>query len=210
MGKVIRLTENEVKHIISESVKNVLNEIGYRIATLPSGANMKAKDELLKGNLYYGKPSNRRSNMDKLDKSAKINYEALSLSVFDTIGRFTLLFIKPEKERYLSSRVSFHFNEIIFLRDDCFIMQGITEMSKHPIPSSKYRQKPIYVQIQYDFSEEKFYEVVYCANGTIRRKEELILMTAGDVGEQNVKIANALKLHMTNCLYSIEDYKSNI
>lgn len=171
MGKVIRLTENEVKHIISESVKNVLNEIGYRIATLPSGANMKAKDELLKGNLYYGKPSNRRSNMDKLDKSAKINYEALSLSVFDTIGRFTLLFIKPEKERYLSSRVSFHFNEIIFLRDDCFIMQGITEMSKHPIPSSKYRQKPIYVQIQYDFSEEKFYEVVYCANGTIRRKE---------------------------------------
>lgn len=148
--------------------------------------------------------------MDKPDKSAKINYDALSLSVFDTIGRFTLLFIKPEKERYLSSRVSFHFNEILFLRDDCFIMQGITEMSKHPISSSKYRQKPIYVQIQYDFSEEKFYEVVYCANGTIRRKEELILMTAGDVGEQNIKTANDLKLHMTNCLYSIEGYKSNI
>lgn len=148
--------------------------------------------------------------MDKPDKSAKINYEALSLSVFDTIGRFTLSFIKPEKERYLSSRVSFHFNEILFLRDDCFIMQGITEMSKHPIPSSKYRQKPIYVQIQYDFSEEKFYEVVYCVNGTIRRKEELILMTAGDVGEQNIKTANVLKLHMSDCLYSIEGYKSNI
>lgn len=42
MSKMIRLTENEVKHIISESVKNVLNEIAYRIATLPSGASMKA------------------------------------------------------------------------------------------------------------------------------------------------------------------------
>lgn len=28
--------------------------------------------------------------------------------------------------------------------------------------------------------------------------------------EQNVKTANTLKLHMTNCLYSIEEYKSNI
>ena len=89
-------------------------------------------------------------------------------------------------------------------------MQGITEMSKHPIPSSKYRPKPIYVQIQYDFAEEKFYEVVYCANGTIRRKEELILLTVGDIGAENVRIANELILHMGNCLYSIEDYQANI
>ena len=146
--------------------------------------------------------------MDKLNVSAKLNYSAITQSVLDAVGRFSLLFIKPEREGYLSSIVLFHFNEIIFLRDDCFIIQGTTEMSKHPIPSSKYRPNPVSVQVQYVFSEEKFHEVVYCANGTIRKKAPLTLLTAGDVGENNLNTANMLKQHMTNCLYSIEDYKS--
>jgi hypothetical protein len=83
-------------------------------------------------------------------------------------------------------------------------------MSKHPIPSSKYRPKPKYVQIQYDFQTQKFTEVVYCANGTIRRKDDLELITAEDVGEQNRATAESLILHMTNCMYSIEDYLSSI
>ena len=194
--------------MVENSVRDALNEIGYRLGTLTTAANMKASDELMKGNLYYG--SKRRSNMNKLNVSTKLNYSAITQSVLDTVGRFSLLFIRPEIEGYLSSTVLFHFNEIIFLRNDCFIMQGITEMSKHPIPSSKYRPKSVYVQIQYDFSEEKFYEVVYCANGTIRKKVSLTLLTAGDVGENNLNTANMLKHHMTNCLYYIEDYKSMI
>ena len=195
--------------MVENSVREALNEIGYRFGTLTTAANMKASDELMKGNLYYGSKK-RRSNMDKLNVSAKLSYSAITQSVLDTVGRFSLLFIRPEIKGYLSSTVLFHFNEIIFLRNDCFIMQGITEMSKHPVPSSKYRPKPGYVQIQYDFSEEKFYEVVYCANGTIRKKVSLTLLTAGDVGENNLNTANMLKHHMTNCLYSIEDYKSMI
>lgn len=89
-------------------------------------------------------------------------------------------------------------------------MQGITEMSKHPIPSSKYRKKPIYVQIQYDFQTQNFTEVVYCANGTIRRKDKLELITAEDFGQVNKQVAVSLILHMTNCMYSIEDYQSSI
>ena len=161
-----------------------------------------------KGRMYYG--SRHRSNMKKLDASARLNYPAITQSVFDTIGNISIIFRKPEKEKYLTSLVRFLFNEVIYLSDDCFIVQGLTEMSKHPIPSSKYRPKPTYVQIEYVFDEEKFYEVVYCANGTIRRKDELILITAEDIGQENLDNANKLKQHMTNCLYSIEDYKSNI
>lgn len=148
--------------------------------------------------------------MDKLNVSANLNYSAITQSVLDAVGRFSLLFIRPEPEGYLSSMVLFHFDEIIFLRNDCFIMRGSAEMSKPPIPGSKYRPKPVYVQIPYDFSEEKFYEVVCCANGTIRKKAPLTLLTAGDVGENNLNTANMLKHHMTNCFYSIEDYKSMI
>ena len=204
MKQVIRLTESDIHGI----VKQIINEIGYRAATLATGANMKAADELSKGNLYYGK--RRRNNMAKLDKAAKLNYAAITKSVVDNVGRFTLVFTKPEKEGYLTSLVKFHFNEIIYLGSDCFIMQGITEMSKHPIPSSKYRKKPIYVQIQYNFQTQNFTEVVYCANGTIRRKDKLELITAEDVGQVNKQVADSLILHMTNCMYSIEDYQSSI
>lgn len=89
-------------------------------------------------------------------------------------------------------------------------MQGITEMSKHPIPSSKYRPKPKYVQIEYGFESQQFREVVYCANGTIRGKEILYLIDAEDIGVKNKETANKLILHMSNCMYSIEDYQSSI
>lgn len=204
MKQLIRLTESDLHNI----VRQVINEIGYRAATLAAGANMKAADELSKGRLYYGK--RKRSNMNKLNRSAKLNYEAITKSVVDNVGRFTLLFMKPEKEGYLTSLVRFHFNEVIYISQDCFIIQGVTDMSKHPIPSSKYRPKPKYVQIQYDFQTQKFTEVVYCANGTIRRKDDLELITAEDVGEQNRATAESLILHMTNCMYSIEDYQSSI
>ena len=125
-------------------------------------------------------------------------------------GRITLLFTKPETEKYLTSLIRFNYNEIIYLGKDCFIMQGLTDISKHPIPSSRYRKKPRYVQIQYDFQSQEFYEVVYCANGTIRRKDRLELVTAEDVGAENKSVADSLILHMTNCLYSIEDYQSSI
>jgi len=204
MRKIIKLTESDIHRII----KQTLNEIGYRTATLPAGANMKANRDIANGIMYYGRK--RRNNMDKIDKSAKLNYKAISHSIIDNVGAFTLLFTKPENEGYLTSLVKFHFNEIIYLSKECFIMQGITEMSKHPIPSSKYRPKPIYVQIQYDFNTQKFTEVVYCANGTIRRKDELKLITAEDIGAKNKSIADSLILHMTNCLYSIEDYQSSL
>ena len=204
MKQIVRLTESDIHRI----VKQVINEIGYRGATLTVGANMKANAELANGRMY-NRP-NSRNNMQKVDGSAKLMYKAISHSVIDNVGMFTLLFRIPENEGYLTSIVKFKFNEIIYLDKNCFIMQGITEMSKHPIPSSKYRPKPRYVQIEYRFETQQFKEVVYCANGTIRGKEILYLVDAEDIAAKNKEIANKLILHMSNCMYSIEDYQSSI
>lgn len=204
MADKIQLTESDLHRI----VRQVINEIGYRGATLTVGANMKANAELANGRMY--KKPKPRNNMQKVDDSAKLMYKAISHSVIDNVGVFTLLFRKPENEGYLTSIVKFKFNEIIYLDKNCFIMQGITEMSKHPIPSSKYRPKPKYVQIEYGFESQQFREVVYCANGTIRGKEILYLIDAEDIGVKNKETANKLILHMSNCMYSIEDYQSSI
>ena len=203
MKQVIRLTESDLHRI----VKQVINEIGYRGATLAVGANMKANSDLANGIL---RTKNKRNNMQKMDDSAKLMYKAISHSVIDNVGVFTLLFRKPEKEGFLHSLVTFHFNEIIYLDKDKFIMQGNAEMSKHPTPSSKYRPKPKYIQIEYNFSTQQFREVVYCSNGHIRGKDILYLIDAEDIGAKNKAIADKLVLHMSNCMYSIEDYQSNL
>lgn len=203
MKQIVRLTESDLHEIIEQ----VVNEIGYRGATLTVGANMKANKELANGHMYN---KTHRTNMTKLDDSAKLMYKAISHSVIDNIGVFTLLFRKPEKEGFLTSLVKFQFNEIIYLDENEFIMQGLTEMSKHPVPSSKYRPKPKYVQVEYNFQKQEFREVVYCANGTIRRHEILYLIDAEDIGAKNKAIADKLILHMSNCAYSIEDYQNNV
>ena len=203
------ITESDLRGMVVESVRIILQEIGYRTATLARGGNMKASSDLSKGILYYGK-GRKRSNITKMDKSARIDYSAITQSVKDTLGNISLLFIRQEVEGNLHSIVRFLFNEVIYLSEKSFIIQGPTLMSKHPIPSSKYRPKPFYVQIQYDFNESKFYEVVYCANGTIRRLHPLTLIDAEDVGEENKKNAESLIQHMTLCQYSIEDYQSTI
>ena len=203
MKRTVTLTESDIHNI----VRQVINEIGYRGATLAVGANMKANKELANGIMN---DKTRRTNMKKLDDSAKLMYNAISKSVIDNVGVFTLYFRKPEKEGFLTSLVTFTFNEIIYLDKSGFIMQGPTEMSKHPVPSSKYRHKPLYVLIEYKFQSQEFREVVYCANGTIRRKEMLYIIDAGEIGAANKAKADKLVLHMSNCAYSIEDYQSNL
>ena len=71
----INLTESQLHRIIKEIVKTILVEIGYRTATLAAGANMKANNDIRNGIIYYGK--RKRNNMDKVDKSAELDYKAM-------------------------------------------------------------------------------------------------------------------------------------
>ena len=46
MGKkIVKLTEEKFKEIVTESVNRVLNEIGYRGAALAHGANYNAQQD---------------------------------------------------------------------------------------------------------------------------------------------------------------------
>lgn len=106
--------------------------------------------------------------------------------------------------RYLTSLVTFTFNEIVHLDAKGFIMQGFAEMSKRPVPGSKHRSEPNHVQIEYNFRTQEFREVTCCVNGTTRRKGILYPILAEDIGANNKDIANKLIAHMSNCMCSIE------
>lgn len=165
----------KIQGVLDLSHKLVLNEINHRLST----------DSQLR------------------DRSSAISYDVLTQGVKDNISEMIVLkFGRKEEDRTVSG-VTFVFDKVLVLTKDRFVIEGYCRTSRTPISISK--NKPPKIQIDYQWKEHKFYEAVYCANGTIRDKKELKLNSAGVSGFENVKIATDLIQFMTLCLYSIED-----
>jgi hypothetical protein len=203
-NKTLHINEEQLKRILTESVKEVLDEIGYRTATIPTISNIDSADELAKGNDIRIMPSGKISDLkQRRGKASEMSYRVITQGVKDNVGdNFTLTFGRQEEDRTVSN-LDFHFQEIILLTANRFVMQGTCETSRSPISVSKFKPKKI--QIDYQFQNGNFYEAVYCANGTIRDRKILTLDHAGTHGYSNVNTAKALIQFLTMCLYSIDD-----
>jgi endo-alpha-1,4-polygalactosaminidase (GH114 family) len=90
MGKkIVKLTEEKFKEIVTESVNKVLNEIGYRGAALAHGANYNAQQD------YF--QNNNVNSRNKMAKSEIISLKALSLAINDNFPNFLLEFVEKNK-----------------------------------------------------------------------------------------------------------------
>lgn len=199
----------KIQGVLDLSHKKILNEINHRLSTAPICINIDADDELDKGNDVFVRNNGKLSLFTQIrERSSSISYDVLTQGVKDNIGEsFVLKFGRKEEDRTVSD-VTFTFDKVLVLTNDRFVIEGFCRMSRSPVSIS--RKKPTKIQIDYQWKEQKFYEAVYCANGTIRHKKELKLNSAGVYGEMNVKIATDLIQFMTLCLYSIEDYITEV
>ncbi len=199
--KTFRINEEQLREILKESIQSVLNEIGYRTATIPTVSNLNATHELDNGNdvivSRHGKVTNLRIQRGR---ASEMSYEALTQGIKDNVGdSFLLTFGRKEEDRTVSN-VDFHFEELILLTPNRFVMQGTCETSRSPISVGKKR--PNRIQIDYHFDDGCFYQAVYCANGTVRDTRILTLDHAGVHGYNNVNTAKTLIQFLTMCLYS--------
>ena len=218
-SKIKRKVLNENNRIYGESKKNnkvklrtllkeselvVLNEMDHRISSLPIVVNIDTEDEIDKGNDIKVLPNGRIKVIDQIsNKSSEITYDAITQGVKDNVGEdFFLKFGRPEIDN-TTSRVIFKFKRVRLLTKDRFVIEGECRTSRSPNPLGS--KKPMYIQIDYKFKEQKFYEAVYCANGTVRDSRELKLRYNGIDGIENVKTAMNLIQFLTMCLYSVED-----
>ena len=203
-NKTLHINEEQLKAILIESVKTVLDEIGYRAATVPTISNLDSSDELAKGNDIRITPSGKISDLkQRRGKASEMSYSAITQGVIDNVGgNFTLTFGRKEEDRTVSN-LDFHFQEVILLTPQRFVIQGTCETSRAPVSVSKF--KPRTIQIDYQFQTGNFYEAIYCANGTVRDRKLLTLDHAGTHGYNNVSLAKSLIQFLTMCLYSIDD-----
>ena len=206
---IIQINEAKLKEILFDAVKDVLNEVGHRMATKPLVSNINSNDELSRGNDTETLPNGMKQSIRaKRDRGVKMTYKVLTQGIFDNVKENIVLFFGRPEEDFTTSNVDFYFKELILLTPKRFVMEGYANMSRSPISIGK--SKPRKIQIDYRFDQQQFYEAVYCANGTVRDMKPLKLDYAGNLGKQNIETAKSIIQFLTMCLYSIEDGQTDI
>ncbi len=152
MGKkVIKLTESEFKDLVTESVKGVLNEIGYRGAVLPHCTNY---------NAIRNKSQNKDTNAADQERS-----KAITQSILDFFPSLKLHYIERDKANQFYS-VEFSFLEMRAFENDRFVMKGNLSISGVE-PKQGY--------VEFNYQQQSFYRVNFYGKGTVRRIYPLMM-----------------------------------
>ena len=183
---IIRLNEDIFRRLISESVKGVLSEIGYRGAALAHGANYNAQQDY-----FQNRNVNSRS---KMAKSENITLEALSLAINDNFPNLTLEFVEKNKSTNMAYSVNLHFNEVKYIDKERFVLKGYLDVA-----SKRYGIGTI----EYNFNTQEFYRVSYSDKTTRSRRLHTLIA-------HNQNVINNLLSFISNYQYSTEDYENNV
>lgn len=195
--------------MVKNQLENALLEMDWRNASIPRKSNLHAQNainnnqEELKNS--YGQNINA---YHQRSRSSELDYRILTHSIQTLVGEhFVLTFGRPEID-LSTSTVIFEFERLILLTDLRFVLEGKCYTSRSPAPLST--QRPHKIQIDYNFSTEKFHEAVYCANHTVRVLKELLLDKPGNIGKQNINNSSKLIQFLKNIINSINIEKSKI
>lgn len=183
---IIRLNEDIFRRIISESVKGVLSEIGYRGAALAHGANYNAQQDY-----FQNRNVNSRS---KMDKSEITRLKALSLAINDNFPNLVLEFVEKNKSTNMAYSVNLHFNEVKYIDKERFVLKGYLDVA-----SKQYGIGTI----EYNFNTQEFYRVSYSDKTTRSRRLHTLIA-------HNQNVINDLLSFISNYQYSTEDYENNV
>ncbi|MCR5423415.1 MAG: hypothetical protein K6E93_01475 [Bacteroidales bacterium] len=164
----------------------MLNEIGYRGAALPHGANYNAMMSKLQ--------NGDKNALSKMDVSNQSRIYAITQSIKDNFPSLQLHFIERDKANQFYS-VSFTFLEMSVLNDDRFVRKGNVAISSK-------KEKAGY--IEFSFQQQSFYRVNFYGGGSIRRIYPLML------DNDYKELFKSFLTFITNIGYSEKDYENNV
>ena len=121
---IIRLNEDTFRRLVSESVKGVLNEIGYRGAALTHAANYNAK-------IDYRQNSNVNAR-SKMAKSETITLDAISLAIRDNFPNLVLEFVEENNATNRAYPVDLYFAQVKYIDKDRCVLLGKLDVAEKP------------------------------------------------------------------------------
>ena len=190
-------------------LEKVLNEIGWRIATIPRKSNMNAQHAIDTGNEYITNSWGiARPALQQRKRSSEMDYKVLTLAVKDNVGANFVLTFGREETDYSTSTVVFTFQKVILLTNERFVIEGECYTSRSPVSISTV--KPKRMQVDYLFDKHAFYEAIYRANRTVRDLKQLKLDKVGNIGKNNIETSDKLISLMSDCIQSIEQEHNDL
>lgn len=183
---IIRLNEDIFRRIISESVKGVLNEIGYRGAALTHAANYNAK-------IDYRQNSNVNAR-SKMAKSETITLDAISLAIRDNFPNLVLEFVEENNATNRAYPVDLYFAQVKYIDKDRCVLLGKLDVAEKPFGAGT---------IEYNFNTQEFYRVSYSDKTTRSRRLHSLIV-------HNKEVVNELLTFISDYLYSTEDYENDV
>lgn len=183
---IIRLNEDIFRRIISESVKGVLSEIGYRGAALAHGANYNAK-------IDYRQNRNVNSR-SKMAKSETITLDAISLAIRDNFPNLVLEFVEENNATNRAYPVDLYFAQVKYIDKDRCVLLGKLNVAEKPFGTGT---------IEYNFNTQEFYRVSYSDKTTRSRRLHSLIV-------HNKEVVNELLTFISDYLYSTEDYENDV
>ena len=175
--RIIKLTENEFEKLLSESVNEILYEIGYRGAALAHGANYNAQQDY-----YQNKNVNART---KMAKSETLALEVLSLSIKDNFPNLILEFVEKNQATNRAYPVDLYFTEVKYIDNNRFVLKGKLAVANKPYGIGT---------IEYNFNTQEFYRVSYSDKTTKSRRLHKLIV-------HNEDISKNLLTFISNYLY---------
>lgn len=183
---IIRLNEDTFRRLVSESVKGVLNEIGYRGAALTHAANYNAK-------IDYRQNSNVNAR-SKMAKSETITLDAISLAIRDNFPNLVLEFVEENNATNRAYPVDLYFAQVKYIDKDRCVLLGKLDVAEKPFGAGT---------IEYNFNTQEFYRVSYSDKTTRSRRLHSLIV-------HNKEVVNELLTFISDYLYSTEDYENDV
>jgi hypothetical protein len=183
---IIRLNEDTFRRLVSESVKGVLNEIGYRGAALTHAANYNAK-------IDYRQNSNVNAR-SKMAKSETITLDAISLAIRDNFPNLVLEFVEENNATNRAYPVDLYFAQVKYIDKDRCVLLGKLDVAEKPFGVGT---------IEYNFNTQEFYRVSYSDKTTRSRRLHSLIV-------HNKEVVNELLTFISDYLYSTEDYENDV
>lgn len=181
-----RLNEDTFRRLVSESVKGVLNEIGYRGAALTHAANYNAK-------IDYRQNSNVNAR-SKMAKSETITLDAISLAIRDNFPNLVLEFVEENNATNRAYPVDLYFAQVKYIDKDRCVLLGKLDVAEKPFGAGT---------IEYNFNTQEFYRVSYSDKTTRSRRLHSLIV-------HNKEVVNELLTFISDYLYSTEDYENDV
>lgn len=183
---IIRLNVDTFRRLVSESVKGVLNEIGYRGAALTHAANYNAK-------IDYRQNSNVNVR-SKMAKSETITLDATSLAIRDNFPNLVLEFVEENNATNRAYPVDLYFAQVKYIDKDRCVLLGKLDVAEKPFGAGT---------IEYNFNTQEFYRVSYSDKTTRSRRLHSLIV-------HNKEVVNELLTFISDYLYSTEDYENDV